>query len=175
MNKYWVWLSSLYKIGAKAQNELLEKYKTPDKIWRLTKENLQKINFLSKEQIEMIIDKNVKENIQKYIDYMEKNNIEMITIKDKKFPNKLKNIYDPPIALYVKGNKDLLDKCSIAIVGSRNCSQYGKLISKKFAYELAKNNIIIVSGLARGIDTYAHIGAITIKNSTVAVMRMWIR
>lgn len=175
MNKYWVWLSSLYKIGPKAQSELLNKYKTPEKVWGLTKKELEKTDFLNQEQVEIILSKHGKENIPKYIEYMERNGIELITINDKEYPIKLKNIYDSPVALYIKGNKELLNKKAIAIVGSRNCSEYGMVTAKKFAYELATNNIIIVSGLARGIDKYAHMGTIGIPNSTIAVTRMWLR
>ena len=175
MDKYWVWLSYLYKIGPKAQNELLKEYKTPEKIWNLSKKELEKNNFLNNEQKETILNKQIKENIHKYIDYMEKNGIELITINDEEYPHKLKNIYDPPVVLYIRGNKKLLKETSIAVIGSRICSQYGTNTAKKFAYELAKNNIIVVSGMARGIDTYAHIGTLSIENSTIAVTRMWIR
>lgn len=175
MDKYWVWLSYLYKIGPKLQNRLLNKYKTPEVIWNLSKKELERNDFLSSEQIEIILNKRYKENIYKYIEYMVNNKITFITINDNKYPEKLKMIYDPPIGLYIKGNVNLLNKKSVAIIGSRKCSEYGKIVSKKFAYELAKNNIIIVSGLARGIDTYAHIGTLSKKESTIAVMRMWIR
>ena len=114
-------------------------------------------------------------NLKKYIEYMEENQIHLITIKDKEYPYKLKEMYDSPIAIFTKGNKDLLKQKSIAIIGSRSCSSYGKFISKNFAYGLAKNNIVVISGLARGIDTYAHSGTLKIKNSTIAVVRIWIR
>lgn len=175
MNKYWVWLSSLYKIGAKNQNELLKKYKTPETIWKLSKKNLEKNDFLKEEQIKSILNQKYRENLSRYIEYMEKNKIQLITIRDKEYPYKLKEIYDPPIAIYVRGNKNLLNQRSIAIIGSRSCSQYGRITAGKLAYGLAKNNIIVLSGLARGIDAYAHMGALKITNSTIAVMRMWIR
>lgn len=170
MDKYWVWLSRLYKIGAKKQNELIKRYKTPKKIWDLSEKELNKIEFLNKTDIEMILNKEYKENINKYIEYMNKNEIELITIEDKKYPEKLKNIYDSPIALYIKGNKEILNDKSIAIVGSRNCSKYGALCAKEFADKLSKNNIIIVSGLARGIDTYSHTGTLKKESAAIAVV-----
>ena len=102
--------------------------------------------------------------------YMEKNNIQIIKITDKEYPEKLKQIYDPPKILYVKGNKNILNEKSIAIIGTRMCSMYGKVIAEKISYELAKENIITISGLARGIDTYAHLGTVKAERKTIAVL-----
>ena len=98
------------------------------------------------------------------------NKIISITTYDKKYPEKLKNIYDKPCVLYAKGNLDLLNEKSVAIVGSRDCTDYGKNTAKQLAYNLAKNNICIVSGLAKGIDKYAHIGALEANGNTIAVI-----
>ena len=82
MDKYWVWFSRINKIGAKVQNELIQKYKTPEEIFRLTKDKLQENNNLESEKIEIILDKSYRENLDKYLEYMEKNGIKMITIED---------------------------------------------------------------------------------------------
>ena len=168
MNKYWIWFSRINKIGAKAQNKLLEKYHNPERIWNLPKEELQEI--LDNKQVEIVLNQNNRENLEKYDEYMQKHKIKMITILDKKYPKKLRNIYDPPVVLYVKGNASIIDNLSIAIIGSRICSNYGKEVAKQFAYNLSKYNINIISGLAKGIDTYAHIGAMQAKGTTVAIM-----
>lgn len=102
--------------------------------------------------------------------YMKENNIEIITINDKEYPELLKQIYDPPKRLYVKGNKNILNNNSIAIIGAREATEYGKNAAKYFAYNLAKEGINIVSGLAKGIDSYAHIGAICSNEKTIAVV-----
>jgi len=175
MNKYWVWFSRIYKIGTINQKKLLEKYNKPENIWNLTKKELQKNKFLTANQIDIVLDKAYRENLEKYIEYMEKNSINLITIYDEEYPENLKNIYDPPVLIYIKGNKQILNQNAIAIIGSRSSSNYGKITANKFAYELAKNNIIIVSGLARGIDAEAHVGTLSIKNSTIAVIRFWLR
>ena len=86
--------------------------------------------------------------------------IEEIVINSKEYPEKLKNIYDSPQKLYILGNKKLLSQRGIAIVGARKATEYGKKTAYKFAKELAENNFNIISGLAKGIDTYAHLGAI---------------
>ena len=82
----------------------------------------------------------------------------------------LRNIYDAPKKIFVIGNEKILNMVSIAIVGCRDATQYGEFISKNIAYNLAKQGICIISGLAKGIDSFAHIGAIYAKGKTIAVM-----
>ncbi len=170
MNTYWIWFSRINKIGARVQNELLNKYETPKNIWKLTKEELQKNQFLDKEKIEIILDNTYRKNLKSFEEYMKKNGINMITIKDKTYPQKLKNIYDSPVVLYTKGNSEILNNKSIAIIGSRNCSKYGSQTAKRFAYNLSNRNITIISGLANGVDKYAHIGAVKSLKNTIAVI-----
>lgn len=170
MDKNWIWFSRINKIGAKTQKNLLERYNTPEKIWKLKKEELQKNNFLNEEQIKIILENGYRENLQLYEEFMKKKNIKMITIRDKEYPNKLRNIYDPPVVLFAMGNIEILNEPSIAIIGSRMCSEYGKNIARQFAYNLSKHNINIISGLAKGIDTYAHFGAISANKKTIAVI-----
>lgn len=88
----------------------------------------------------------------------------------KEYPQKLNKIYAPPSKLYVFGDDAILNKPSIAIIGCRQASEYGKRIAFKFAYELAQKGVIIISGLARGIDTCAHIGAVRAQGKTIAVL-----
>lgn len=98
--------------------------------------------------------------------------IEEISIKSKQYPEKLRNIYDPPQRLYILGNKEILNKKGIAIIGSRNCTEYGKSIALKFSSELIEKGYNIISGLALGIDTYAHMGCIDKihTSKTIAVL-----
>ena len=170
MDRYWIWFSRINKIGAKTQNELLKNLQTPERIYKLKKQELEKIDYLTSEQVCIILDTTYKDNLDIYEKYMNKHNIKMINIHDEIYPKKLKNIYDPPAVLYVQGNENILNEKSIAIIGSRACSKYGKEIAKRFAYILSKNNINVISGLAKGIDTYAHFGTISANKSTVAVL-----
>ncbi len=94
--------------------------------------------------------------------------IEEISINSKEYPQNLKNIYDPPKKIYLIGNKDLLYQKGIAIVGARDATQYGKKIAYNLAKELSEQNIVIISGLAIGIDSYAHKGAL--EKGTIAVL-----
>ena len=89
-------------------------------------------------------------------------NIKQIKIEDKNYPQKLKNIYMPPKVLYILGNEKILTNNAIAIIGCRDCTSYGKNIAYNFAREFANKDIVVISGLARGIDAMAHMGAVSI-------------
>lgn len=89
---------------------------------------------------------------------------------DKNYPRRLMDIKDPPEVLYVEGDDELLNKNIIAIVGTRKPTEYGRKVAKEFATKLSENNICVVSGLAEGIDTYAHLGAKNKKGKTIAVL-----
>ena len=168
--KYWIWFSLIRGLGSRRKQRLLEIYKTPEKIYNLTEQELTKINGIGKETIKNIVDKNVKQYVEKHINYMQKNNIDIISIQEKEYPQILKEIYDPPISLYIKGNSTILNNISIAIIGCRQASEYGIKAAKYFGYNLSKEGINIISGLAKGIDSYAHIGAICAKGKTIAVI-----
>lgn len=96
--------------------------------------------------------------------------IRKITIDDAEYPRSLKNIYDPPKVLYVNGMLSEQDEMAVALVGSRRASQYGLEACEKLAYELALRGVTIVSGMARGIDSAGHRGALRANGRTIAVL-----
>lgn len=98
--------------------------------------------------------------------------IEEISIKNNEYPNQLKNIYDPPAKLYVLGNRSILNQKNFAIVGSRKATEYGKKVAMQISKELSENSLNVVSGLAIGIDSYAHLGCLQVKDAgkTIAVL-----
>ena len=94
-----------------------------------------------------------------------------VNMNSRYYPERLRNIDDAPKEVYCLGNIELLNyKNNIAMIGSRNCSSYGERAAKDFAYNLAKEGICIVSGLAKGIDSFSHIGALNAKGKTIAVL-----
>ncbi len=159
-NKYWIWLSLIPCLGSKKKQELLKIHKSPEAIYNLKEKELLKIKGIGKKTIEAMLDSNIRKYVTKHIAYMQRNKINIISIYDKEYPRLLKEIYDLPISLYVKGNVSILNRKSIAIVGCREASAYGIKATKYFAYHLTKQGINIVSGLAKGVDSYAHIGSI---------------
>ena len=167
--KYWIWLSRIIEITEKEKQILLEKYKNPKNIYNLDISELIK-NGLTKIQAQGILNPKYRKGLEFYLEYMNKNKIHILTIKNNKYPQMLKNIYDYPVVLYVKGNINILNDLYIAIIGTRIASIYGKNIAEKLAYELSLKNINIISGMAKGIDTYAHLGCIKAKGKTIAVL-----
>lgn len=168
-NKYWIWLSSL-RLKSKNVINLIKHYQEPKVIYNLDKFELRKNEYITETEIEEILSQKNRSNIYRYIEYMIKDNVKVITINDEEYPIKLKYIYDYPIVLYLKGNVNILNKKSIAIVGSRECTDYGRIIAKKLANELSSKGVYIISGLAKGIDTYAHLGAIKEDAKTIAIL-----
>lgn len=156
--RYWIWFSLIKNLGVKRKQKLLEIYQTPKKIFELNKKELLKVKGIGEQIVDNILEKGLIERADKHILYMEKNNIDIISIKDRNYPQNLRNIYDPPISLYVKGNKNILNNKGIAIIGCRDASEYGKKVAKYFGYNLSKNGTNIISGLAKGVDSYSHLG-----------------
>ena len=167
--RYWIWLSLIKNLGSKRKLKLLELYKTPEEIYKLTKEELMNINGIGEAIANDIMISKNEEILNYHIKYMKENNIKIININEREYPQALKEIYDPPISLYVKGNIEKLNNKNIGIVGCRECTTYGKKSAEYFAYNLSKQNINIVSGLAKGIDSYAHLGSLNTDN-TIAVL-----
>lgn len=167
--RYWIWLSLIKNLGSKRKLKLLELYKTPEEIYKLTKEELMNINGIGEAIANDIMISKNEEILNYHIKYMKENNIKIININEREYPQALKEIYDPPISLYVKGNIEKLNNKNIGIVGCRECTTYGKKSAEYFAYNLSKQNINIVSGLAKGIDSYAHLGSLN-NGNTIAVL-----
>lgn len=168
-NIYDIWFTRI-EISNKIKLKLIEKYSSFE-LWNFKEEDFKKEELEGK-TVERIMDSKYKVNIEKYFEYMKKKDIKLIDFKDRKYPTNLKNIEDKPCFIYVRGNINALYEDSVAIVGSRNATEYGKNISRKLAKELADMNINIISGLALGIDKYAHLGCLDSSiGKTVAVVR----
>ncbi len=112
----------------------------------------------------------IEEKLEKTLNKLDKLNANIITAWDKEFPPLLKKIYDPPLILYYLGSFEEQDKYSIGIVGTRLPTNYGKMQAEKIATDLSLQDITIVSGLARGIDSIAHAAAISNQKRTIAII-----
>lgn len=168
--EYWIWLSKIEKLGSIKIQRLLEKYNHPKEIWKCKKEDLLKVEGIGEKIAEEILSCKYRIGLKEEIRKMEKEKVELISIYDECYPKKLKELYDKPISLYVKGNKEILNEFSLAIIGCRENSVYGKEVSTAVAKGLAKQNIVTVSGLARGIDSISHKATIDAKGKTIAVI-----
>lgn len=168
--KYWIWLASVEGLGPVKKFALLNKFETAKRIYNATEKEILKVDGMSDKIVQNMQKAKDAKLLEKYEKYILKNDIKIINISDDNYPAKLKNIYAPPITIFAKGDISLLNSKSIAIVGSREPSKYGIYVAEKFSKELSKEGITIVSGLARGIDTFAHVGALSSFGKTVAVL-----
>ncbi len=169
-DKYWIWLSIFKDLKNKTIQELIKKFGTIEEIYKAKKKELLTVNGINEDIADQMTNEIYKRKTYKYQKCMEKNNIDIISIESEEYPNILRQIYDMPIYLFVKGNKSILNGMNIAIIGCRQATNYGIETAKNIAYKLALKNINIVSGLAKGIDTSAHIGTLNAKGRTIAVL-----
>ena len=167
--KALIGLNMFCDIGSARLKKLLNYFGKPENILKAPCEKLMGVSGIGKEIARKVTSLKEKD-IDEDIDLAKKYNLKIITIDDEEYPENLKQIYDPPIVLYVKGELTGQDKLSVAIVGSRRASFYGLSCAEKFASDLSERNFTIVSGLARGIDTSAHKGALKQGGRTIAVI-----
>ncbi len=140
-------------------NELLE-----------NEEEILKINKINKTVFNEIYSMKNSEDFEKYKEAINKMDIDLINISEEKFPDKLKCIEKLPFSLHLRGDNELLKNKSVAIVGSRKSSEYGNEAAYKIAKILSERGYTVISGMAEGIDTSAHLGALAGKGSTIAVV-----
>ena len=168
--EYWIWISKIQKLGSIKAQKLLERYNHPKEIWNAKKEDLLKVEGIGEKIAEEILSNKYRIGLKEEIKKLKKEKVELISIYEEEYPENLRQIYDKPICLYVKGNKEILNEFSLAIIGCRENSTYGKEVATAVVKGLAKKNIITVSGLARGIDSISHKETLKQGGRTIAVI-----
>lgn len=168
--RYWIALSMLPDIGPVGSRKLLSVFGTPERIF-----NSEVDDLLSVEGIGVNRAKNIKEfsswnDVEKQIKVMEKMGIKAVSFDDSSYPEMLREIEDAPVVIYIKGDIQPQDRYAIAIVGSRKPTHYGISVAEKISEELASMGFTIVSGMARGIDSLSHKGALKAGGRTIAVL-----
>lgn len=172
---YLKFLLSIEGIGPQKIFSLLTKFSSLESLYEAQQANLLGIEGINRTLSQRILSakskiNTIKEETEKEINKLAKLNAKIITFWDIEYPKLLKEIFYPPIILYVLGNLIELNQNNIAIVGTRMPSNYGKAQAEKFSNELAQKNLTIVSGLARGIDSIAHQSALKAGGRTIAVI-----
>lgn len=148
---------------------LLSYFESSEKIWKSTRKKLLEVG-LPEGRVDQFIEFRRKFDLEKYFKRLKDAKVKVTTILDLSFPKNLKELDGSPLVLYYKGSLDSLKNKSVAIVGTRQMTPYGREVTEKFSGELAKKNITIISGLARGIDTIAHKACLDINGKTVAIL-----
>lgn len=167
--KYWVWLSSLVTIPLRKRLRLLKCFQDPALLWEADEAQLRTLSICTQKTIKCILDKEVRNEVDKLMESIYQCDADIIALNDSTYPKALKYIHDPPIVLYSRGKLEQ-DEICVAIVGSRRASTYGLDMAKRISRELAMSAVTIVSGMARGIDSKAHYGALEGKGKTIAVL-----
>lgn len=167
---YWIGLSSIPGIGRTTFRRLVERFGSPEQALSASRDELKEIGGLSEKLVDAVQTHPWMSFAESEVTRAEKEGISIITSKDESYPENLKHIPDAPLFLYVKGRLFEQDRTAVAVVGTRNPTHYGRGITQRIASELAAAGVTIVSGLARGIDTHAHKGALAAKGRTIAVL-----
>jgi len=166
----WVALNMTPGIGPRAAAKLLERFGSAAAVFRATRVELERLRLLP-EAVDSIIARDMHAPAESELENVKKIGCDILILDDGVYPSLLREIYDPPITLYVKGFwTECLDQPCVAIVGSRKCSTYGQNAALMLARDLAQRGVTIVSGFARGIDAAAHRGAIEGGGRTLAVL-----
>jgi len=166
----WIALNMTPGVGPRAAAKLLESFGRPEAVFEATRAELERLR-LRPEAIESIRARDTFEKAANEIERVRALGAEVLLLDDGVYPQLLREIFDPPITLYVHGAwSACLDAPCVAIVGSRRSSTYGQNAALMLARDLAQHGVTIISGLARGIDAAAHRGSLEAGGRTVAVM-----
>jgi DNA processing protein len=165
---YAVALSHFAPFGSRTYVHLFDFYGNYESIWQATRDELLALE-ISEKTVSKFLEWRAQVNPEQLVESLTELGIETIDRNDTRFPVALKNIYDPPIILYFRGQLPSTDQL-IGIVGSREPTAYGLKVAQEFSTELTRAGLTVVSGMAQGIDTEAHVGAMAAGGKTIAVL-----
>lgn len=167
---YYVATAMLQAVGPITAKQLISYVGSPEQIFKESASTLGKIPNVGPAIVKEIREKNVLAMAEKELDFIQKNDVKVLTYIDDAYPYRMKNCEDAPLLFFYKGNVDFNGAKFISIVGTRNATDYGKQCCKSFISEIKIHNPIIVSGLAFGIDVCAHREALNAGLQTIAVL-----
>jgi DNA processing protein len=168
--KEWIALNMTPGVGPRVATKLLERFGSPDGVFHARRAELESLR-VKPATIESIIKREFEDAAEKELERVKSAGGDILILDDGSYPEMLREIADPPITLYVRGEwQACFEQPCVAVIGSRQCSTYGANAAEMLSRDLASRGVCVVSGLARGIDTAAHKGAIAGKGKTVAVL-----
>ena len=166
----YIALNMVDGVGPIRVRALLDRFAEPQAILAASKSELMQVDGVGEEVARSVTTWREQVDLDAELQRIEKGGVQVVTRDDAEYPKNLREVYDPPLVLYVKGGMSERDGLAIAVVGSRRTTLYGQEMARKLAFQLARVGVVVVSGLARGIDTAAHNGALQAKGRTVAVI-----
>lgn len=167
---YWLGWQVLLSGMAKRIWSLVERFGSARAAWLASERDLVEIGGFSREAAVSISQRRARVDLGEELKRLENGKIDYVLYDEPAYPEMLRGIFDPPPGLFVKGTLPPADALAVAIVGSRRPTPYGLAVAEKMAGELARAGVVVVSGMARGIDSSAHVGALSAGGPTVAVL-----
>ncbi len=167
---YYVLLSMVNGLGPLRLAKLINVFGCPQAVWLASERELQAVPGITRPVVADLLAKRNRLDPDKEIQRLKRAGIKTVFVDDSAYPPRLKQIFDPPKALYVRGNIEVLQSPMFSVVGARKATYYGLTVAERIAFELAEAGLCVVSGMARGIDTAAHKGALRAVKPTVAVL-----
>lgn len=167
---YWLWLTTRRGVGQRGVLRVLEYFGTPERVYFAQQEDLEIIPGLTPQAIRGLLDKNMEES-EAILGRCDRLGVQIMTIQDADYPERLRQISDPPAVLYILGHRIRFDEeAAIGVVGARKPSAYGQQVAPKLGLELARCGALLVSGIAQGIDSLALRGALKGGGRVVSVL-----
>jgi len=168
--KDWISLNMTPGVGPRAATMLLERFGSPSAVFHARRGELENLR-LGPETVESLLKREFEEKADEELERVKEIGGDVLVLDDGSYPNLLREIADPPITLYVRGNwQECFDQPCVGMIGSRKCSTYGINAAEMLSRDLASRGVTVISGLARGIDAAAHRGAIAAGGRTVGVL-----
>ncbi len=167
---YWIAMRLVPGLGTVTCKNLLEQFGSADRIFAASGKALAEIEGVGPQTARAITEFRHSDAIDREIERIEAAGMTVVTYASPLYPQSLKRIYDPPLFLYCKGSLSPADAGSLAVVGSRSASEYGRRVAGDMCREIALAGFTVVSGMARGIDSIAHGAALAAKGRTIAVL-----
>jgi DNA processing protein len=166
---YWLALALTPGLGPARIKKLIEHFGTAERVFHASLTELEAMGMRAVSAQSIATGKSVELAQQECVKAAEAG-ARIISLSDPEYPSRLKEIYDPPVILFVKGSVEVLAQPGIAMVGTRHPTPYGSGMAERLSTDLAARGLVIISGLARGVDTASHRGAVAAKGKTVAVL-----
>ena len=157
-------------LGNIAMKRLMDRFQEPERIFQASMAELSQVEGIREEIARSIFKKRYSDDPEKELNKAERQGVRILTYSDPTYPGLLKEIHDPPMVLFIKGNDIPCNQTFIAVVGSRNSTSYGQKAAEKIGQGLARRGLGVVSGMARGIDSSSHWGCLEGKGFTIAVL-----
>lgn len=166
---FWLALARLDGLGVRGAHKLIAHFGSPQAVFTASLTELESTGITAPVAQAIFAQAGLKES-EREMEAARKTGCQLLTLADGDYPSLLKQIGEPPLVLYIRGHGELLSKHAVAIVGTRRPTAYGTSVTLRLASDLAQRGLVVVSGLARGIDSAAHRGALEGGGKTVAVL-----